>query len=439
MGNSLADSILGAGAGLTPGDRKRFSFRHTAWYEAGAPEQEIHAAAERQNGHLVVVLDDDASRLDHALAGASTLAEGTFRYPPVNLDAPLPLSTVRIDKPWGAEVWYTGIESRGVCRLGGTPMPWLITLAGPRLLGGNEKAPVLLKILDPLPDAIYGDLYFEMHEEKIEVYIVTDIDSSAWPYGKGAIRFGFDPARLDAYGSHDAFAAAYLDTVREYRAVRQAIDARLDEMRERDGVATDEVVRPRQLEAWLAELDDELRAEETRLRKAMEGFSKLEPLAVGDVVRVPPLTPHSLQHGVRVIEFQTPHYERYILSFSQKVLTQDHWDTAEALSRVNWDARLDESLPVVDQGDGWRIEMAADFPQFTVHRLSLASGATWRLNTQERYAIAIAVFGDISIGPEDLAPEQAVLLPASLPAVDVRAASEGCLLVARPKDQEEAA
>ena len=37
-------------------------------------------------------------------------------------------------------------------------------------------------------------------------------------------------------------------------------------------------------------------------------------LRVGDVVTIPPGTPHSLLRGVTVVEFQTPVFERRILA-----------------------------------------------------------------------------------------------------------------------------
>src|SRR6478609_9374433 len=97
----------------------------------------------------------------------------------LNFSAPLRLQPVHIPKPWGQEIWYTGIEARGVSQIisetGITPLPWVIALDKQRILGAHEQLN-LLKILDPLPDEVFGDLYFELHEKKREVYIVTNID-----------------------------------------------------------------------------------------------------------------------------------------------------------------------------------------------------------------------------------------------------------------------
>ncbi len=418
---------------MTDSDRVRFCYDHDAWYLQGTPSIELHAACELSQDGLFIAIDDNGERLDANIAACESIATGSFEYAPIRLDAPLPLQTVTIDKPWGAEIWYTGIEARGVCRCGDIPLPWLLTLAGPMLLGDTDAhAPILLKILDPLPDDVYGDLYFEMHDQKIEVYIVTEVDQRAWPDGKGAIRFGFDPARISAAGSLAEFKREYTTTVTRYRNLRRQIDHQLDELKARDGIDAATVVRPEKLDTWLEQIDSALIAEESRYRNEMNAFTHLEPLVPGDVVRVPPLTPHSLQHGVRVIEFQTPHYERYILSFAQKVLTQDHWDTDSAIEKVNWDARLDRSLQTAARGEGYLVEVAADFDEFEVHRVTFSQAGRYEPDSED-YLLAITIYGDISINGTRLVAEAAVLIPACINGITVSGSQDSCLLIARPK------
>ena len=124
------------------------------------------------------------SNLDVTTIGLKTLVErcgGAW----INLFRPLCLKPIAIAKPWGQEIWYTGIEVRGQslveAAVGGftTPLPWLLSLAPMRFAGGADKSLCLLKVLDPLPDEVYGDLYFEMHEQKREVYVVTHLDQTA--------------------------------------------------------------------------------------------------------------------------------------------------------------------------------------------------------------------------------------------------------------------
>jgi hypothetical protein len=209
----------------------------------------------------------------------------------------------------------------------------------------KEEPITLLKILDPLPDANLGNLYFELHEQKQEVYIVTHIDPQAWPEGVGQIQMGFCQQKRNQYVSAATFKEAYLQVVADYREVRKTIDECLDG------------------------LSQELIQREQSLRNAMNEFIYHHPLRVGDVVKVPCLTPHSLQHGVRVVEFQTPVYERKILSFGQKVLTQQDWDTEDAMAIAHVDAAQLEVPELIFSSVAYRLERIVNFDGFQVQRL----------------------------------------------------------------------
>ncbi len=276
-------------------------------------------------------------------------------------DRPLPLCPLCISKPWGREIWYTGVEARGVCCFGdrrrGTPIPWL-QAALPRSAAGRSGEPlILLKILDPLAGESKGGLYFELHEEKREVYVVTRVNREAWPDGIGYIRIGFNQERVAAAGNDQVFREAYLDAVNKYEVVRRELDA----------LPVDAARQPEMLRC------------ESELRRAMNDFTHMRPVTEGDVIAVPPLTPHSLQHGVRAVEFQTPLYERKILSFDRKVLTQNHWDTAAAVRRMHLYPPDQESAESLASGEGVMVERIAGFPDFEVRRVVLegVAGLSW--------------------------------------------------------------
>jgi hypothetical protein len=301
----------------------------------------------------------------------------------VALDEPVRLCPAYIAKPWGQEIWFTGIEARGesgiATNAGELPLSQYLALAPRRL---TRRAPlVLLKVLDPKPEPVMGDLYFEVHEAKQEVYVVTHVDRRAWPDGRGRIRFGMDPSRRRAYGDDARFRHDYLAAVRAYEQVRRAIDG-----------------------------GQKVPAEHERtLREAMEAFTVLRELDIGDVVVVPTWLPHSLQHGVRVIEFQTPTYERYIISFAQRVLTQDHWDSAAAVARM----RLEPpTLPTFEElAPG--VERIVAFDDFRVWRVTLAAGADYQLPAHPSYLLCMAVRGEVQLGPLSLNAEQAAFVPAA--------------------------
>lgn len=323
---------------------------------------------------------------------------------------------VSIAKPWGQEIWYTGIEERGVARLKGlnqfsAPIPWVLAACRDALCGQYAQSLILLKILDPLPEAVVGDLYFELHEKKREVYVVTSVDERAWPDGIGSIRFGFCEVKKSQFDSPALFKQAFARSVKRYEAVRRNIDTQQGE------VASPELLK-----------------QELQLRNDMESFTQFLPLQVGDVVKVPCFTPHSLQHGVRTVEFQTPVYERLILSFAQKVLTQDHWDTDQAIDLMSLDTAPALEFEQLD-AESAKIERIVDFDDFEVLRYQLAVGQKIDLPAQVEYALLMVIKGAVELGDQVIEAEEAVLLPKSWRGVGVqnRSNDEICFLIAHPK------
>ncbi len=306
---------------------------------------------------------------------------------------PIELQPGHVAKPWGREIWYSGVERRCVCNFlkagAATPIPWLQAVLPDEAAGAAGEHLTLLKILDPDPVPVRGDLYFELHETKREVYVVTQIDPTAWPDGVGYMRYGFDPKRLEQYQNEARFRSAYLDAVRAYEVVRRALD----------NVPDGEQPEP------------ELLAREPALREAMHSFTGLRALRVGDVIEVPRLVPHALQHGVRTVEFQTPTYERKILSFAQKVLTQDHWDTTAAVEQMRLRPPAAAPFALIHAEDGFKIERIVDFPDFEVRRGTLQAGGSWAVETLPSFSILIVIAGSLELGGDRYQAEQAVLLP----------------------------
>jgi mannose-6-phosphate isomerase class I len=305
---------------------------------------------------------------------------------------------------------------------------------GALLTGTNDFTPILLKILDPLPDEIYGDLYFELHNEKREVYVVTHVDNRAWPDSVGKIRYGFSQAKISEFADAQSFKQAYLEAVEAYRQVRMQIDATLDRLRSNHQVGRNDIVPVATRKQWQKEIDPHLLKREEILRKAMNSFSALRDLRLGDVVQVHPHTPHSLQHGVRVIEFQTPHYERYILSFAQKVVTQDYWDTEKALDQVQLEEASHAETEISDTSAATLESIIADFDEFTATRIFLKPGMNWTMNA-ESYCLVIGVQGTATIGNRPLQPEDGYYIAASSKPVLIcnNNSVAATFLIARPK------
>ena len=369
-------------------------FELQQYWLPGAPPQSLTALYCVSAGRLQVAVTDRALTTgEHSpLAQFDTWTQ-QYQLVRAAPGEPLELLPTHIAKPWGREIWYTGVEQRGVCDFaspgGRTPIPWLQAVLPEAAAGAAGQPLVLLKILDPASQPVTGDLYFELHETKREVYVVTRVDQSAWPDGVGYIRYGFDPAQVAAAGSEQDFRRAYLAAAEAYEQVRRALD----------DLPEGEPVNPAQ------------EALERQRRETMNSFTQLRPLRAGDVVVVPPLLPHALQHGVRIVEFQTPVYERKILSFAQQVLTQDHWDTREAMARALLCPPREEAFECLHQESGVLVERIVDFPDFEVRRVRLERGAALELASEADYALVMITGGELALAGGTYGAEQALFLP----------------------------
>ncbi len=365
------------------------------WHE-NAPPLALTAIYCLRGGVLNVAVTDQPLLEDGPLPVLEQYRRWVARHRLLDVDprGPLLLQTEMVTKPWGREIWYTGAERRGVCHFASgevrVPIPWLQAVLPAEAAGVPGEPLLLLKILEPRAEPVLGDLYFELHETKREVYVVTHIDRQAWPDGVGCIRYGFDPQQIARYPDREQFRLDYLAAVTAYEAERRSIDALAGQ-----GLAPES-----------ASLD-----RERQLREQMDRFTALRPLRVGDVVQIPLLLPHALQHGVRVVEFQTASYERKILSFAQQVVTQDHWDTPAAVARM----RLlpPDGVPSVSIGSaaGVSAEQIADFPDFEVQRLSIQPGISWRPDACSSYRILMVLDGSLEVAGASYVADQAMLLP----------------------------
>ena len=341
------------------------------------------------------------------------------------LNKPLLLDPVTVKKPWGEEIWFSGIEERGVSSSNGIPINFLFEVFGEFL--GCSKPPILLKILAPSPEPNLGDLYFELHEKKTEVYVVTDINPESWPNGIGKIRLGFNRKEIQRHGSSMRFIENYLSSVERYQQCRNYIDSKLDEMKISLGLSQDEIIESRLYQTLTGALDRSLVDEEKMLREEMYRFTKLHEIKVGDAVKVNPYIPHSLQHGVRVVEFQTPHYERYILSFGQKVITQDHWDTKAALMK----AKVSETELERPKKINAFQDMIANFEEFNVVRVTLPAGRELEI-AKKGYCLVMGIFGETRLGSDRIKNEKAFYIPPTDSLVMTNESkAESCFLIAR--------
>lgn len=264
-------------------------------------------------------------------------------------DSPCALQPVTVAKPWGREVWYSGVEARGesgICTASGVQP--LSQYLGER---GRTKPVILLKTLQ----ATTGNLYLEVHETKSEVYVVDRID------GRGGMLLGPRPDVLARLGE-GAFRAA----------VRQAAG---------------------QAEAGKAAID------------AVQSFMNPVGLRPGDAVTIPLRVPHSLLKGVHVIEFQTPVFERKILAASQPVVTQQGWDIDAAVAAMDLAVQ-----PSVESPGGDGIQVIARAPDFTVTRYRVDCGDSFGVPP---WSLGWVVHGDLRCRDHYFHARTALLAPAA--------------------------
>ena len=143
----------------------------------------------------------------------------------------------------------------------------------------------------------------------------------------------------------------------------------------------------------------------------MDEFILFRPVRVGDVIEVPPKLPHGLLHGVTVVEFQTPVFERKILSSAQPVVTQAHWDTEEAVANMRLTAPCEQTGNAPIEDSAVPFDSVADPDGFEVRRLTLQAGDTARLSTGKADALMIVLQGEVSCDPGDFGPREAGWMP----------------------------
>ena len=262
---------------------------------------------------------------------------------------PSALRPVTVAKPWGREVWYSGVEARGesgVCTPAGV-VPLSRYLDGL----GRTKPVILLKALQ----ATAGNLYLEVHESKSEVYVVERID------GSGRMLLGPRADVLSRVGE-TAFRAAVRRAAGKAEAGEAAVDA---------------------VQSYMNPVD----------------------LRPGDAVTIPPRVPHSLQKGVHAIEFQTPVFERRILAASQPVVTQEGWDIDAAVAAMDLSVQPTVGSPQVDG-----ISVIASLPDFTVTRYRLANRSAFGVPP---WSVGWVVHGTLRCRERRFQAKTAFLAPAA--------------------------
>lgn len=313
-----------------------------------------------------------------------------------DISLPIELSPIEIPKPWGKEVWYTGIEERGVslAKVGSSlvRISSILSTFGSLVMDEKSPQPILLKVLAPNSHPERGNLYYELHVEKQEVYIVSGINN---PDGKtqGRMKYGINAKKLKEYESEESFKTAFKSSIKSYEKIRTEVESTFDKFRENDCINLTDSLTTKKLDEYYSKLPGELRQAELNAKKKVEEFVGWKTLKIGDVVAVETHVPHSLQHGVEVIEFQTPVYERRIISFDQKVLTQKNWDVDAAFEVMKLSAPLDAPLKVLDENKSYKVEEVVKFSGFAVNKIHFES--SYKLESSNSHSLIFVLENDV--------------------------------------------
>jgi len=387
-----------------------------------------------------------------ARAGELEALAQRWSAPWLTLGEPMALAPLSVPRPWGREIRYTDVEPIGQAsvKIGGglVPLHWLLALAPRRLAAGRQRDLIPLRQLRPWSHEPLGDLYFEVHERRSEVYLVTGVDESVWPGGQAAMRFGLNPQKRARYGDDQRFKADYLTAVKAYEKVRRAIDQRVERWSREQGLDISEPLRPPQYDAALDQIEPALLARELERRALMDSFCALRTVREGDVIRVPPGTPHSLLRGVEMIELQTSHRERQILSSNHKVSPREPWDTEEALRQLSMDTPAQHPPRSWQVAPGVQLERLAQLPGFSVLRLHLEAGASVPLRRIQSfvaqtgglhdYVLLSALRGQLHYGHSPQSPLRGGdvhLVPAQRDDLTLVCSGAARILLALPEDR----
>ena len=357
------------------------------------------------------LVDSSQGKLRPPVQSLSSAAPIQSESYALGLKTPLQLLPLQIPKPWGHEVWYSGVEKRGVCKahcLDGLELEIpFVELALGRADPEEQCSFILLKELVPFALPFYGELYTELHEKKSEVYVVSGVDLDLCKDGQGSVKLGMLP------NTQPSQLQEFKEALLNYESVRKQVDGKLATTGHRFPTSQSES-EVRLLAETKQKIAPKLCQEENEAYRKASSFLQKFSISLGDIVRVPTHTPHALQPGVRVIEFQTPVYERKVLSSNQKLLTQDHCDIESGVPLIKTDLAQNAILRArTDRKPafGFEEQEVVQFEEFRVYKLS------WNLNSKDQTDLAplaaamqqaelcFILSGSVDFGPEQTAVE----------------------------------
>ena len=363
-------------------------------------------------------------------------------------DHPAFLHPAVVYKPWGFEFWWSGIEPRGISGISSKPqhppirLSTYLSVFADTVIEKPSQAPILLKTLSPFPHPLRGNLYYELHEHKSEVYIISHLDDLWYdPVKKRKIAHlyvGVSAQKRASFNSDAHFLQALSQVLKSYHKLQIKIEHLLTPFlkRAKTSYSCADFSTSHQRQLWWQEvkesedsLPSSLKQQRDELKQELVTFFQKVEVEVGDVVSIPPRIPHSLQHGIEVIEFQTPHYERTIIGFDQPVWTQKHWDSEKALRIMSLKPYEGLPKPTPTPSSPSHV-MVAEFTDFKVFLTTLPAQTSLSFTQSPHHGLLKILSGKASVTTDAqsqqqtqaptpfktlLTPPNTLYLPCSLP------------------------
>ena len=83
--------------------------------------------------------------------------------------------------------------------------------------------------------------------------------------------------------------------------------------------------------------------------------------------------------------------------FTQKVLTQNHWDTEDAISKMETEVYHPPKLDCIHNSEYLNVERFTDFPQFNFDRIRLNPKNSYDNHLVGRYQLLIIISGSAAV------------------------------------------
>ena len=105
--------------------------------------------------------------------------------------------------------------------------------------------------------------------------------------------------------------------------------------------------------------------------------------------------------------------------FAQKVITQNHWDTENAINKMETEVYHPPKLECIHNSEYLNVERFTNFPQFNFDRIRMAPKNTFEDQLDGRYQLLIIISGQAAVVTQSgnyiyIKKEESLFLPVAM-------------------------